>query len=360
MKKFVYTLSAILLGTLVSLGLAQQIKNSTTNLSSEIITLPSGQTEVTRVLVVPGAVSTLFMTVDHSSGVTPTLQAPDGSNAAPTESGPDGALYEVQDPSAGTWTLTLAHDGSVERNALVEWFNTGSDLPRVGVLVDYTQSAGTPTIVSVPVFLRNAPIIGAIVKVQITRADGALAVNTTARDDGAAFDAETGDGLYSAGITGLAAGFYMASATITLPDGDALAASEFFEVFPSTATLTGGFTDKGVDVNTDGLIDRLDITLGVDVDRAGEYAAEILLRASNGNETWTRDGFAVLDAGSTEITTSLDAQRLRENLGVNGPYELSDVRLLWNPASASTQPMRHIASRLLNLGFTQPYNWPPD
>jgi hypothetical protein len=166
-------------------------------------------------------------------------------------------------------------------------------------------------------------------------------------------DGTAGDGLYSAFITGLEPGFYMAMARAGLPDGASSGSFGFFQVFPVTATLTGEVSDAGMDDDGDLLIDRIELTIGVDVEMPGEYGAMVLLRASNGNEAWTKNGYAVLDAGSTEITTDLSARDFKEKFGVDGPFEVKNVRLLWTPSGPG--PNIHIASELHDHGWTAAY-----
>src|SRR5690606_20444595 len=92
-------------------------------------------------------------------------------------------------------------------------------LPQAGVLVRYGQLQDKPVTVSVAVLRDSAAVPGADVTVEIRNALGDTLVTTTALDDGdtAHGDLEANDGLYSANITGLESGFYIATATVTLP-----------------------------------------------------------------------------------------------------------------------------------------------
>ena len=130
--------------------------------------------------------------------------------------------------------------------------------------------------------------------------------------------------------------------------------NQFRYLYARTASLTGEVNDAGVDVDGDALLDRVDITLGVDVQRAGGYAVSVLLRASNDREVWTRGGYAELTTASKAITTHVSAEDLKEKLGVNGHYDLKTVRLLWSPDGPNAIA-KHIASELLDLGSTDAY-----
>ena len=327
------------------------------NSSDSVIVLEAAATSASQAITVPSGLDSLYVGITFERGIAVRLTDPNGVAATPSELLTDTTIYLIPKPTAGTWTLQISHDGGVERSALVEVFNNGTGAPRIGAIVRYANVQGEDVTISAALFRDNNPIVGADVKVKVSRGDGSATTTATALDNGgvANADGEANDGLYSAVLKGLPPGFYIARVEAMLPEGVSVAGSEFFAVYATTASLTGTVSDEGVDVDGDALVDRVDLSLGVDVERSGGYAAEVLLQASNGQKTWTEGGFAQLTPQSTQIVTSISADELKEKLGVNGPYKLKSVRLLWSPDGPNPIP-RHIASEFQDLGRTGAYN----
>ena len=321
-----------------------------------VITLSTTETSATYPINVVPDLDSIYVGLAFEEGVEIVLADPNGNSFAPSDSSSTSATFLVPTPTAGNWTLQVSHDQSTKRTAYVEVFNNGAAAPRVGVIVRYDNIQGAGVTLSAALFQGDRPIKGAEVDIKVARGDGFVAATATALDNGntANADAKVADGLYSTVIEGLKPNFYIANVTATLPSGAVLGGSEFFEVFAGTGTLTGSVKDAGIDVEGDGFINRIDFTLGVDIQRSGGYAAEVLLRASNGNEAWTSNGYDELTTASTTITTSIPADEIKEKLGVDGPYELKSVRLFWSPGEPSTTP-EHIASEFLDYGSTNAY-----
>lgn len=332
-----------------------QHANLSSGTSEEFFILSTATESVNHDFIVPGGLESLYVGLAYENGVAALLTNPAGIAMAADAEDTDGMQFLIQDPDAGHWTLTLLHDQSEERAAILEIFHNGRQAPRAGLLVDYAQFHGKGVTLSVALFSGEQPIPGANVTIDIQRGTEPT-TSVSAHDNGDTdnADALAGDGLYSAFVMGLEPGFYMAIASATLEDGSTIGSSEFFQVFPVTGTLTGVVNDAPVDDDGDSLIDRIELTFGVDITIPGGYGASALLRASNGNEIWTSNGFAELDVDSTEITSELSAETLKKSLGVDGPYELKSVRLRWMPRGPSPM-ITHTTSEFLDHGWTQPY-----
>ena len=100
-------------------------------------------------------------------------------------------------------------------------------------------------------------------------------------DNGVAPDAQAGDGVYTAALSGLAPGNYLAE--VTLQSGsDRLSAGADFQVVADSVHFSGDKSDAGVDTNSDGLFDIVRLSFGVVVDTAGTYDTFAELRTAAG------------------------------------------------------------------------------
>lgn len=322
--------------------------------SEQVFTLTPAAAGMDHEFDVPADLDSLYVGLAFDENVTVLLEDPTGTAATQQAPVSGGVRFVIPMPAAGSWRLSFSHDQTAKHNVSLQIAHNRSPTPRTGTIVDFTNVEGSGVTLSVALFQGTLPVTDAKVSIRIPRGTEPVTV-VHAFDNGQIdnADALTGDGLYSAFVTGLKPGFYMASSTATLPDGVTAGSSEFFQVYPVTATLTGHVSDAAVDVDGDLLIDMIELTLGVDVTMPGEYSAEALLRASNGNEAWTKNGYTILGADSSVITTELSARDFKEKLGVDGPFELKDVRLLWTPMNPRTGPNTHIATRFLDHGWTQ-------
>jgi hypothetical protein len=93
-------------------------------------------------------------------------------------------------------------------------------------------------------------------------------------------------------------------------------------------------TDQGTDTNGNGLFDRLDINLDVDVIADGLYSWSGRLVDQNGTELGFTTGSASFTSGINIATFSFDGNPIGKN-GVDGPYFLKDV-LLYSSTTSTT------------------------
>jgi len=93
-------------------------------------------------------------------------------------------------------------------------------------------------------------------------------------------------------------------------------------------------TDQGTDTNGNGLFDRLDINLDVDVIADGLYSWSGRLVDQNGTELGFTTGSASFTRGINIATFSFDGNPIGKN-GVGGPYLLKDVLLYSNTISTT-------------------------
>ncbi len=95
---------------------------------------------------------------------------------------------------------------------------------------------------------------------------------------------------------------------------------------PTLLRLAGGGTAAGVDVDGNGLFDRLDLTVDVIVDAAGPYSFSASLTDAAGNDVGFCAGTQVLESGTSTIALTIPGEQLVKH-GADGPYRLSNLVL---------------------------------
>ncbi|NJD54460.1 MAG: carboxypeptidase regulatory-like domain-containing protein [Candidatus Methanoperedens sp.] len=91
---------------------------------------------------------------------------------------------------------------------------------------------------------------------------------------------------------------------------------------PVNATITGNYSDMGVDTDGDGLYEFLTISAEINVTEGGTFSIFSTLSDQNGNEIiWLNEPF-ILTAGNQTINLNFSGLEIRQN-GVDGPYNLS-------------------------------------
>jgi len=243
-----------------------------------------------------------------------------------------GAAYLLSftSPMAGTWTLeasesaTLTAPLDVITTTLLnnstwlvlagggENFPVGSDVRLALVAFDGTAKIA-PISINAKLFRPFDPTF--------------TPVAVTFRDDGLGADETAGDRIYEAFVNPGQAGTYQVqvNATGNASTGDfARTTATELRIVPHNAQISG-FTDRGLDDNFDGLYDRIGITPSANIAEAGTYVVSVRLRASNGHEIQNsiEQSFGV-GTGSAEV--AFRAQDITRDLGVNGPYDVAEVR----------------------------------
>jgi hypothetical protein len=93
--------------------------------------------------------------------------------------------------------------------------------------------------------------------------------------------------------------------------------------------LTGVFADRAVDVDGDGLYDRVDVDVQLTVGQSDFYSFNARLVDSSGEEiVWAR-GSQFLSAGTRTVTLRFDGRYVYGN-GVDGPYDLTNLSIYSN------------------------------
>jgi hypothetical protein len=98
------------------------------------------------------------------------------------------------------------------------------------------------------------------------------------------------------------------------------------------ATLTGNYTDHGIDVNHDGRYEFLTVDVGVDVQTPGEYSVMGSLYDQNNEEIiWAID-HKRLYPGHNRMELDFDGKAIQSH-GVSGQYRLGDVKLTFGSSN---------------------------
>jgi hypothetical protein len=265
-------------------------------------------------------------------------------------------LYEAANHPAGTWTVTVALPpgttsamGQVQ--AVVEGGMTGTAL----TAYELYGTSDTP-VVGAALVRGGAVVQGAVASADVyteSRRTTPIVADVPLRDDGLPPDAAAGDGMYTAVIGALPVGGYVLEAHAT-HGASTVTATATFEV-RQIGRLTGDVVevvDRGGDY--DGTyVEGVEYKVEVQADGPGTYDVELMLRAWNG-ETTRAAGSATMTSGRNDVIVKMPVQRLRDDLGVDGPYAIEDIMLVWR-ASEDPLARRHLVDRIANFGETFPY-----
>jgi hypothetical protein len=152
----------------------------------------------------------------------------------------------------------------------------------------------------------------------------------TFKDDGSDGDKVAGDGLFTASFQPGIAGNFSVNAVVsgTSSSGQTYERTAFalFRVNPVLANFTGTFTDRGIDLDGDNLLDQIGIAPDINIITAGEYNLVVTLQGSNGTSI-TANNILELAAGNVSPEVLFSTQNIKQYIGVNGPYKVLETRL---------------------------------
>ena len=282
--------------------------------------------------------SETFLSVLYSAGpaVTVELVSPSGTRVTPSTPGVEfedseveggrAAVYLLPDPEVGVWTVEVAGGSSATAYAVHAW-PSQSGVVLDAELPDPSVASGEVVPVRAVLTDDGAPLTGAQVAAAVLQPDGTTE-EVTLVDDGTGSDAEAGDGIYSADLPTEAVGMHQLG--ITAVGHTAVGAPYSRETFALATASSGRATvtsvsDAGVDLNSNGLYDELQVTVDVDVEAAGTYRVFGELIDDEGNAQ-TASTVVPLPAGAAPVLLSFDGAAIYD-AGVDGPYTLSQLRI---------------------------------
>jgi hypothetical protein len=268
----------------------------------------------------------------YSVGDTATTQFESGFYPIDSTTTMPGATYliTVRDPQPGTWSLEV-HEPSAIAEPITAVTTTLLNNDTRAVLAGGGDSfpLDTPVLFALVVFdgankVQNLTIDGKLVR------PGFPTASIDFRDDGTAGDDHAGDGIYQAAVSAPAAGLYtvQANARGTASTGAFVrTVATQFNVVERKAHIDALFTDRGIDADSDGLLEQIGITPQATILEAGTYNIGVRLRASNGREM-LRTIEADFTPGAVAPEVTFDTADIATELGVNGPYSVEEVRFL--------------------------------
>ena len=259
------------------------------------------------------------------------------ANVSRTESAYLGGNMEVYNflaPEIGVWQVEVTAPSVVAPGGTVGYAVTGWIANPAITFDGSLAKTSIHTGDSLRLFgtLRNsgAPITAATVKAQVGLPDNTVS-EIVLHDDGANGDATANDGIYTADFTSTAqAGNYRIAfiANAAAAGGVPAFSREDFElasVSRSASTITGPFTESGVDTDGDGLFNNLTVQTTVNITTTGTYRLYGSLTDSAGHSQNVSTK-VTLNAGSNIVALKFDGATIFNNR-TDGPYTLSVFRL---------------------------------
>ncbi|HRK32479.1 MAG TPA: hypothetical protein PLD59_15550, partial [Tepidisphaeraceae bacterium] len=332
--------------------------------------IEEGQT-VERTLTVDGSGDIRFGLIDLDGSIQMSLVSPNGTVITPTTVNPDisfdlaldgqgfrAAVYDVRSTAAvrGDWIvrLTAPNVNSTSNFApyVVEAVSATSTIS-LATSTDRTgYRRGDP--IRIEAVLRDAstPVLDGSVAAMVLKPDGQM-TSLTLRDDGTQGDPTAGDGRYVGVLTDTQVGgtfriSVKANGSSTRPfsrESFVMAA-----VARSETRFTGNFIDRGVDLNSNGLFDRLVINAEIAVTHAGTYRYTAELTQNDGTLLQTVNGALGLSAGTQNLPLSFDGAAIY-SARLNGPYRLKVLRLAEEEAT-DLLPLQDLTNAHTTAAYT--------
>jgi len=263
-------------------------------------------------------------------------------------------IFDLPVPEVGLWSFTI-NDSVVRVKATPVFIQMTSDSPIKATLLgggeDYVVGKGatfSTVVVDGPVLHLNYTASATIHR----QIDGVQVGILNFADDGGIGDALAGDGIATAQFTPTQPGEYSvrgviqgSSASGALFERDATGS---FNVVPAKANFTGVFTDRGVDVDLDGLLDQIGVSLETNVVDPGDYIVKALLTNTNGDQTYSSKIFTLVP-GLQNLELLYSAKELKK-FGFDGPYSIDRVILEFTSPTES-----FVLDELDTIGQTAAY-----
>ncbi len=284
----------------------------------------------------------------------------------------------VKYPSPGAWTLELSTATPKTPNSLavLEYTVDGKRTPEAGgglnsptsaLKIDYNQIEGQPILMTLVADAAGLPLASeATVEIVNNLEDGtqqSTSVKLYDNGNNANGDATAGDGLYSALAPGLPKTSYIAFSKLAATPGKEkleLGSSAMFVVYDKTARVTPKITEEiAEDSNNDGLIDRLVFKVPIEaVWREGPSILMAALQDSTGRTVDIIPDKLGFTKDMKFATMSVSAERIRQEIKVDGPYKIIQFRHLWEPTESNGQHdgiSTHMVQNIGDAGYTKAY-----
>jgi len=274
-------------------------------------------------------------------------------------------LFTIDYPDLGTWTVSLHGDAVDPAGCL--WSTSVTLESDVNVVpeTDYFQPYGA-ALLKARVQDGDQTVNGATVTATILRPD-ASTETIELYDDGAHSDGAASDGLYAnvysgSATPGMYAARYTAQGVNSLGHEFQRVDADSFQVEPQSASLTGMYSDQGVDTGPPPGFEEISVDVGIHVAAQGNYAVSAALSDSGSNALAAATStVASLPVGDATLHLYFSTDTLRRS-GIDGPYKLTNVTL-WDTSGAmplrtdyAAEPYTTSAYGIAELSD----NWPPE
>ena len=263
------------------------------------------------------------------------------------------AQLEIPFPAVGIWTVRASlRPGSAPTAGSIGLFITGG--LSVGIVASRpSYQANDIVVLALAAFRDKVPATGVVATARLaTSATDPSPRLVPLLDDGQTPDSEPGDGVYSAGVPGLAPGHYLVTATAQHAGEQAVAATNFDVTIP-LAKLTGSKLDQGVDTNGDGLFEGIAVDVGVTVDTPGTYEVFGSLRSTASTKDIPVGVRGDLKAGLQSLRLLFPAEAIRSVFAASGPWQIYNVSLVF----VGNDTLRNQGTdQAADLGLTAPYS----
>ena len=273
----------------------------------------------------------IFTLVDPSGmQITPSTIDPNVNYSEDLATKPKIAIFQVTDPQIGLWeahlttnsiptgvsewSLVLIQDSplTMETKVGAEWYVVGDTV----LLLSSLKEGATP-------------VLGAVLTATVTEPSGTLTFHSLA-DNGTSGDAVPQDGIYTAAFPASSEGFHSVAVEA---DGVSLSGESFrrtdiaqFEISPQTAAIQTGLADWSSDDDGDGLLDRISITVPIQVSEPGDYLLSGVLQDAFGNVVGSATTGDSFNSGPASLLLDFDAGSIWEQ-AEGGVFTLVDLRL---------------------------------
>lgn len=240
--------------------------------------------------------------------------------------------YTIADPEAGTWSLEVTGTDVVtaggEGYILTGWLGDTSITFSVGLDKDFYLN-NDDIIISATAMNEGEPIIGATVTAQTLLPDLATVVPLTLFDDGNHSDVGAADGVYANVFDQTSDnGEYTIRVVGVGPAGSPFSREGelLTTISAGSSSIAGPHSSNGVDDDGDGLYNRLDAIVGLDIDIPGIYRLAGDLYGPDGAEIGTALAQENLSIGAQAVILSFNGFEIFSS-GIDGPYSLTNVVL---------------------------------
>lgn len=319
-------------------------------IAQDAFRLTPAQLTATRTIVVDATDAFSVAVTAASQDLQVRLVAPDGTQYLPTDAPTatfeggyfpidapatkPGATYlmTIQSPQPGNWSLVVTQPTPIATAMNVVALTMLNNETRA-VLVGGgdTFPLGTPVRLALVVFDGTAKVKPLTVDARLYRPGNASTpVALDFRDDGTGADTAASDGIYETFASAPAAGTYQvqvnAQGTASSGAFRRTTATQFVAV-AKKANIDALFTDRGIDLDGDALLDQIGVTPRATVLEAGLYNVGVRLRASNGKEL-LKTVEKNFTPGAVAPEVVFETADIVAELGINGPYQVAEVRFL--------------------------------